>query len=264
LIVTREQWGAVYGDGYDTDGAKTLVVVHHDGPYPSRSQRGMTVEQESKIVRMYEDFHANGEPGKPGLTATNKRIAYTALFFQTGNEYEGCGFGHVGAHTKDHNSSAYGAFFPLAGDRDAPTPEALAAFHRWRARGVKEGHLSPRHVIKGHQDFNKPACPGKLVYAAAVLGVPLVQPTVLDVVKAHPTLREGKGGLYSTAAERESVRYLQRLLGMADRHRTGFFGPLTAAAVEKFQRAHNLKPDRIVGPKTWAALEGKITHLTRT
>jgi peptidoglycan hydrolase-like protein with peptidoglycan-binding domain len=36
----------------------------------------------------------------------------------------------------------------------------------------------------------------------------------------------------------------------------GNFGAKTEAAVRAFQRAHGLLPDGIVGPKTWAALDG--------
>lgn len=255
-FISRAQWGAKYGSGNPTDGAKTLVVVHHDGPYPSRSQPGMTLEQEKSIARIIENYHVNGEPGKPGLTHMNPRIAYTALGMQTGRVFEGCGWGRIGAHTQGHNSSAYGFFFPLDGSRDRPTAAALQGFHDWRAEGVALGHLSASHVVKGHQDFNKPSCPGTLVYDAAVLGIGVItQPTVADVISAHPTLRQGKGGIFAEAAEREAVRYLQRKLKLADKYRTGYFGVITAAAVEKFQRIHGLKPDRIVGMNTWALLE---------
>ena len=37
---------------------------------------------------------------------------------------------------------------------------------------------------------------------------------------------------------------------------TGMFGPKTEANVREFQRVHNLVPDGIVGPKTWAVLDG--------
>lgn len=266
-LITRAQWNPKYGRGNPTDGAKTLVVVHHDGPYPSRSQPGMTFEQEVAICRTIENYHVNGEPavvkgGKlispavPGLTRANPRIAYTVLGMQTGRVFEGCGWGFIGAHTAGHNSGAYGFFVPLCGSRDAPTPKLIAAFHEWRAEGVALGALSLNHIVKGHQDFNKPACPGKLVYDALVLGVgAAAQPTVRDVVKAHPTLREGKGGIYALAAERESVRYLQRKLAMPDEFRTGYFGKVTRAAVEAFQQANGLEADGLVGAETWAVLD---------
>lgn len=265
--IPRAQWNPQYGRGNPTDGAKTLVVVHHDGPYPSRSQPGMTLEQEATICRTIENYHVNGEsavvrdgklisPAVPGLTRANPRIAYTALGMQTGRVFEGCGWGYVGAHTQGHNSSAYGFFVPLSGSRDAPTTELIKAFHEWRAEGVQLGALSPNHIVKGHQDFNKPACPGRLVYNALVLGlVGTAQPTVRDIVRAHPTLREGKGGIYALAAEREAVRYLQRKLNMSDEFRTGYFGKVTRAAVEAFQQANGLTVDGLVGPEMWAVLD---------
>lgn len=255
-IITRAEWGPRYGQGHRTDGAKTLVVVHHDGPYPSRSRPGMSLEEEIAIMRAIENYHVNGEKGKPGLTATNPRIAYSFMGTQTGRCFEGCGWDHIGAHTGGLNSSSYGYFLPLAGNRDAPTVKAIATFHLWRAEGIRLGKLSKRHLVKGHQDYNKPACPGKLVYDAMVLGVePLVLPTVPDIIAAHPTLRRGKGGMYALAAERSSVKYLQSRLDMAQEFRTGFFGDKTHVAVLAFQRKHNLKPDGIVGPETWAVLD---------
>jgi cell wall-associated NlpC family hydrolase len=47
------------------------------------------------------------------------------------------------------------------------------------------------------------------------------------------------------------VRTLQRLLHIAA---DGVFGPQTARAVKRFQRAHGLVADGVVGPATWAAL----------
>jgi peptidoglycan hydrolase-like protein with peptidoglycan-binding domain len=65
-----------------------------------------------------------------------------------------------------------------------------------------------------------------------------VAPTV------RPTIRQGARG--------EQVRLLQRNVGgiAAD----GVFGPKTADAVRKFQRANGLKVDGIAGRQTWGAL----------
>jgi N-acetyl-anhydromuramyl-L-alanine amidase AmpD len=69
--------------------------------------------------------------------------------------------------------------------------------------------------------------------------IPPVDPTT-----NRPTLRRGATG--------PEVQELQTKLGLpvAD----GSFGPGTEAAVRDFQRTHNLVPDGIVGPETWAAI----------
>lgn len=59
------------------------------------------------------------------------------------------------------------------------------------------------------------------------------------------TLRRGARG--------RQVVELQRLLRM--NNIDGMFGPATMAAVKAFQAANELRPDGIVGPMTWAALE---------
>lgn len=62
--------------------------------------------------------------------------------------------------------------------------------------------------------------------------------------EGRPTLRRGDSG--------ELVRFIQTRCGVdAD----GVFGPLTEAAVRRFQRDHELVPDGIVGPRTWAAFD---------
>lgn len=64
----------------------------------------------------------------------------------------------------------------------------------------------------------------------------------------RPTLRRG--------AEGELVKEVQTKTGVATAD--GKFGPKTEAKVRDFQRAHDIVPDGIVGPKTWAELD-KVT-----
>jgi murein L,D-transpeptidase YcbB/YkuD len=58
-----------------------------------------------------------------------------------------------------------------------------------------------------------------------------------------PTLWRGAKGDY--------VKRVQELLWV---NVDGDFGPKTAAAVRKFQKAHKLTVDGVVGPNTWLAL----------
>lgn len=265
-IITRGEWGARYGRGYPMDGAKTRAILHHDGF--DRSKPDLTIEQESALVRFYEDFYVNGEPGKPGLTRANPRIAYSWIVMQTGRIYEGCGWGRIGAHTAGLNSSAYAWVFPLNGAVTAPTPAAVGAFRWHLTEGVRLGHLTPNFVTTGHQDHGKPSCPGKLVYDIAVLGISPVAtpPRLIEVIRAHPTLRLGKGGESASFAERAAVMHLQQRLiqtgfmkpKLGDGRTsaaTGFFGTKTFDAVVAFQRAKGLLPDGVVGSKTWSAVD---------
>jgi len=66
-----------------------------------------------------------------------------------------------------------------------------------------------------------------------------------------PIVRKGKNN------SRRVVKRIQKLLNRkikAGLEIDGVFGPATKAAVEKFQSLHGLKPDGIVGPKTWRLL----------
>lgn len=75
-----------------------------------------------------------------------------------------------------------------------------------------------------------------------------------DVSGDHPTLEEYASG--------EWVTYAQQLLQQAgyepqDHKIDGKFGPMTKEAVRDFQGAHGLTVDGVIGPQTWAALEGR-------
>jgi hypothetical protein len=62
------------------------------------------------------------------------------------------------------------------------------------------------------------------------------------------TLRRGSQG--------DLVKQVQKKVGFVADDVDGEFGSSTEAAVRRFQRAHGLVPDGIVGPNTWVALDG--------
>lgn len=100
----------------------------------------------------------------------------------------------------------------------------------------------------------------------ATLAQENVEPTPTAAVPpapVRPTLRRGSG---DRPEERGHVRALQQLLnrlvlasatGVKPLAVDGEFGPKTEAVVRAFQQIRGLKPDGIVGPKTWAQLESE-------
>jgi N-acetyl-anhydromuramyl-L-alanine amidase AmpD len=75
---------------------------------------------------------------------------------------------------------------------------------------------------------------------------PMLIPAVEIGGLGRATLRRGDAGAL--------VGELQQRLGTSDE--AAVFGPNTEAAVRAFQRERAIVPDGIVGPKTWAALDG--------
>lgn len=84
---------------------------------------------------------------------------------------------------------------------------------------------------------------------AAILSgtVPVSTPIPKNDYKGRLTLRRGTKG--------DLVKEIQKKVGFVESSIDGEFGPLTEAAVRRFQRIKGLVPDGIVGPKTWVALD---------
>lgn len=59
------------------------------------------------------------------------------------------------------------------------------------------------------------------------------------------------GSAPTDARYRPGLRLAQGRLGVAA---DGLYGPVTALAATRFQQAHHLTPDGLIGPRTWAAL----------
>ncbi|MGJ5178213.1 peptidoglycan recognition protein family protein [Bradyrhizobium oligotrophicum] len=77
---------------------------------------------------------------------------------------------------------------------------------------------------------------------AGTAPAPIIVPTIDE--EKRPTLRRGARG--------DLVRQLQSDLKIDV---DGIFGAGTEAALREFQRQHDMVPDGIAGPKTWAALD---------
>lgn len=117
----------------------------------------------------------------------------------------------------------------------------------------------------GHKDWKNTACPGDYYPRLGEL---------VDAVNAyHKTGKvpsttgggssSGGGNTYTSVSgstplvklyhKGEPVERIQKAVGVKV---DGFYGPATASAVGEFQKDHGLSADKIVGDKTWAAING--------
>jgi peptidoglycan hydrolase-like protein with peptidoglycan-binding domain len=97
-----------------------------------------------------------------------------------------------------------------------------------------------------------------LLAAIVLLSLPAAGLAADDISTAG-TLARGAG--YSSPAESQPVRDLQRHLrrvGARPGPVDGLFGPLTEGAVERFQAAHGLATDGVVGPQTKRRLLAQV------
>ena len=74
-------------------------------------------------------------------------------------------------------------------------------------------------------------------------------------------LKKGSGKVLQKGCKSNTVKELQIMLGMEQKYQTGFFGNITKSKVIEYQKTHkdskgvNLKPDGIVGEKTYGSLK---------
>lgn len=146
---------------------------------------------------------------------------------------------------------------------DSPWPDVqLDAYHRGVAAILKHAGRAA-DFCAGHKEYALPKgrksdpdldmVAFRTAVAAIMAGaapaattIPAAEPPANPGAAAgRPTLRRGAAG--------DLVKQIQAKVGVDV---DGTFGSKTEAAVRAFQRDHNLVPDGIVGPGTWAALDG--------
>ena len=151
------------------------------------------------------------------------------------------------------NSSFIGIEAENTGRNNDPWPAVqLDAYARGAAAILK--HIgADANMCCGHKEYALPIgrkpdptfeMPQFRATVAAIMAgtAPAVMITPAADGAGRPTLRRGARG--------ELVERIQRAVGVAV---DGIFGGGTEAAVREFQRRHELVPDGIVGPRTWAA-----------
>ncbi|NGZ05769.1 MAG: N-acetylmuramoyl-L-alanine amidase [Magnetococcales bacterium] len=173
---------------------------------------------------------------------------------------------HAGAgrwmDERNGNSCFIGIEAENTGQADDPWPEVqMNAYVRGVAAILKHLNRSAEYCA-GHKEYalplgrkpdpNFPMEPFREKVQALLnnwTAPTLIPATTDDPIAPRPTLRRTA---QIDMATKELVQRVQKVVGV---DQDGHFGPHTEAAVRAFQKQHDLVPDGIVGPKTWAKID---------
>lgn len=237
-LIKRSQWGARYGRGpTNVTPERGGVAVHYVG---AGKLTGVDHDKCAPRVRSIENDHVNGN-GWDG-------IAYNFLACEHGYVFEGRGLGRRSAAqgTTSGNQNYY-AVCALIGAQDTPG-DTLKNALRDAIDYMRNDGAGAR--LRGHRDFRATSCPGDPLYQWVGAGAPRPGET-----SPWPGRYLRLTSPYMRGADVEWVQQRLNHHGADPRLDVdGIFGPLTEAAVIKFQKANDLDPDGIVGPLTWSAL----------
>jgi hypothetical protein len=152
-IITREQWGAAFEDGYGTSTLPASEVwLHHSvtvapdlvAPFDDEDQAMRTLE------RIGEQRFGRG-------------ISYTFAVMPTGRVFEGHSVEREGAHTKGRNDLARAVVLVGNYDVDKPTPEMVESVAQLLVDGKARGWWKAAKLNGGHKQAPgaATACPGR-------------------------------------------------------------------------------------------------------
>lgn len=180
-------------------------------------------------------------------------IGYHFFVRKDGTVYRGRPEDTVGAHAGNNNSDSLGICFEGSFDREQmPDVQRMAGAEL--VSYLKEKYGITR--VQKHSDVNATGCPGGNFPFDAIAGtkreaVSAPAPSPDDTAVTLPLLAQGSRGTTVQALQAALNGFGYRA-GAVD----GIFGTGTAAAVRRFQTAHSLAADGIVGRHTWHALLG--------
>lgn len=183
-------------------------------------------------------------------------IGYHFFVRKDGTIYRGRPEDTVGAHAGNNNYDSIGVCFEGSFDK-----ETMNDVQR-QAGATLVAYLKEKYgitTVQRHSDVNATGCPGDgfpfdaIAYggAAEKAEESSRSATLSDTALTLPLLQRGSSG--------DTVRAAQGILnglgydaGSVD----GLFGSATAQAVKRFQAAHGLAADGIIGKDTWHKLLG--------
>jgi peptidoglycan recognition protein len=206
IYLPRSRWGARHGLGHPTRGPQVRVVIHHAPE--RRLYANPTHDEVAAHIRVIEQWHADH------LTPTNPRIGYHwVVVDQTGDIWEGLGWGRIGAHVGGHNTTSLGILIlGIDGRHTVGQPHTWQAVQRIVRQGIRRGSLIADPEMAPHNRFRATICPGDHI-AHYVNTMTLEEdPTMPDDPKPEVKVVDSTSGLRfdPPTIPKQVVAYLER------------------------------------------------------
>lgn len=239
-FVSRAEWGARAARTRTALSASD-VTIHWAGT-PS----GFPFDHDhcATVVRSFQAYHMD--------TQGWADIAYNLLVCPHGSIFEGRGVGIRSAANGDVNSnSASFAVCYILGTGEPFTDQAADAIN-------DAVEMLGGSTWSVHRRWTGSECPGNTIIEWVEAG----HERKGHVAPTPPVEGPCEDRVFQLGDNGRCVIYIQRLLNKRRGYNLvddGDFGPLTHAAVKKFQRNRKGPVDGIVGPLTWKALWWKQT-----
>ena len=142
--------------------ARTLRDIQNDHMDPPKSNKNdLNLKEREGVLRLkgIMKCHRNLK-----FVSDWSDIGYSFLVGQDGNIYEGRGWHHVGAHTKNYNRDWFAASFMGSFTTHLPNNASLNAVKDLIDCGIQKGFISHSYVLFGHRDKGNTTCPGDRLY----------------------------------------------------------------------------------------------------
>ncbi len=268
-IVNEQTWNVLFND--------PDVATVHDAPRPSPEPTpvpySMDVDVNSQVVKVYtydenKDYNVlvrvmicstgtSKYPSKPGTYTLSGRKARWCTFPKWGG-------GTAQYWTKIDENIAFHSIMYVNYNPDNPNMSTFKhlgsrashgciRLHTTDARWVYE-NITAGTVVTIHNDNNTDKELAAFAkYRKSNAGNTVIPASAYDFEAEAPAYQKVRSGSFGTTVF-WMQKTLEKLGYFNETTATGYFGPMTASALKRFQKANNISADGVLGQKTYDKL----------
>ncbi len=275
-VVDRETWDAIFNSA----DVVTASQTPRPSPTPAPQQYYMDVDVANQVTRVYtyDENHEYNVLVRVMICSTgrSKYPSPTGIITLPGRKARWCTFPNWGGGTamywtKINEDVAFHSIMYVNYDPDRPNMSTFNNLGKRASHGCIRLHTTDAkwvydNIGAGTKVYiHNDSTTDKELVAFAKYRKTNAEKTVFPADAYHPEQIPSGSRKLNSGKFGEDVFWVQMTLKklgyLQDTAATGYYGPLTVAAVKSFQKDNGIKQDGTVGDKTWAALTDRLDSL---